>query len=760
MPETNAQGETRITTDANPGHVRVEATVDLPPGAEVQITIQYRSSAGAPQREQVINLEGGKEPIQKKLLFELEKIPEKLRFFERVLQKIPTRIKTIPLPFILLGAAIVVYYLVRLIRLSDFPIFFFTDEAVHTILASDLVRDGFKGSGGELFPTFFKSGSTYNAGFPVYLQVIPVLLGIRSVFVTRFISVTVTLLAAIGTGIIFSEVHNRRRAWLAVLVLSIVPAWLYHSRTAFETVEAVSFYTIFLMGYLKYRNGSYRWLIVSVLAAALAFYSYSPARVVMAFIGILLLISDFNYHRKMLRHLWQPLVTGMILIVPYLRFLYLHPGENERHLQLLNSYWIGNQPITWKIFQFLKIYIQGMNPFYWFIPNDVDLPRHVMSGMGHLGWFFFPFFLAGLIITIKKWKQPGYRLLIFALLAAPAGAAVAEIGITRAMFMVIPAAIFTAIGLDYLFDRMQSYFKIVKNREIYLFLFLVLVNFAFLDFVLTNGPLWHRNYGMNGMQYGGQQVFDRIAEIRKRDPHVPIVLSPDWANGTDTLARFFMGDPVPIELASMDAYIENQRSFPANTIFIFTPDDFNKVISSGKFNPMEVVDVLFYPDGTPGFTFAHLKYNSTAKWEFEQEIESRTYMDWAEVTLNGESVKAASSRLDMGILQSVFDNDEKTLVRSLVANPLIVEISFPEPKTYHTALVSIGGSASQISIYVIPEGSTTPLAASISVEDSSTTRTISLPIPTSLAFSRMRVELRTIRDGEPSHVHLWDIGLK
>jgi hypothetical protein len=462
----------------------------------------------------------------------------------------------------------------------------------------------------------------------------------------------------------------------------------------------------------------------------------------------------------MRRSLWLPALIGAILLLPYFRFLYLHPGENERHLQLLNSYWIEPQPFTWKLLQFFKAYLQGLNPFYWFIPNSVDLPRHIMKGMGHLGWFFLPFFLSGLVITIKRWKNPGYRLLIFALLAAPTGAAVAEIGITRAMFMVIPAALISAIGLDIAFMWLKRRLKIEKSIEIILFFLLALINLLFLDFVLTNGPLWFSNYGMGGMQYGGQQVFDRIKEIRQRDPQVPIVLSPDWANGTDILARFHMGDPVPIDLASMNAYIENNHPFSANTIFIMSPDDYNKIITSGKFDPMEVVDVLYYPDGTPGFIFAHLKYNNAALVTFEHEIESRKFLDSAQVSLNGEVVTAASSRLDMGGLQSVFDNDPKTLIRSLEANPLVLEVSFMKPKNFSTAWLLIGGSASQITIYVLPVGSQTPLAVSITVQDSAATRKITLPLPTNTAISRMRVELRTIRDGEPSHVHLWDVGLQ
>ena len=68
------------------------------------------------------------------------------------------------LPNILLALAVVIYLVVRLIGLSDYPIFFFTDEAVQTVLAQDFIRDGLRGYDGELFPTFFYNSFQYNLG--------------------------------------------------------------------------------------------------------------------------------------------------------------------------------------------------------------------------------------------------------------------------------------------------------------------------------------------------------------------------------------------------------------------------------------------------------------------------------------------------------------------------------------------------------------------------------------------------------------------
>ena len=50
-----------------------------------------------------------------------------------------------PFDLLLFLLALLIYALTRFIQLEDFPIYFFTDEAVQTILASVFVRDGLHG---------------------------------------------------------------------------------------------------------------------------------------------------------------------------------------------------------------------------------------------------------------------------------------------------------------------------------------------------------------------------------------------------------------------------------------------------------------------------------------------------------------------------------------------------------------------------------------------------------------------------------------
>ena len=201
-----------------------------------------------------------------------------------------------PLELSLFALSLTIYAITRFVGLEDFPIYFFTDEAVQTNLAADFIRDGFENYDGVLFPTYFENDYLYNLSISVYIQILPYLIFGKSVFVTRATSVLFTLTGAAAIGLILKEVFRIRHWWLGTLLLSITPVWFLHSRTAFETALFVSLYTWFIFFYLLYRTRSPRYLYPALLFGGLAFYSYSAGQLVIVCTGLLLLISDLRYH--------------------------------------------------------------------------------------------------------------------------------------------------------------------------------------------------------------------------------------------------------------------------------------------------------------------------------------------------------------------------------------------------------------------------------------------------------------------------------
>jgi hypothetical protein len=351
--------------------------------------------------------------------------------------------------------ALGIYLLVRLIGLERWPIYFFTDEAVQTNFAAELVQNHFVWHNGEVLPTFFENAGQYEMNFSVYVQIIPYLIFGKSVFVTRAVSVLVTLLGAAALGLILRRVFRLPLWWSGVLIFSIIPVWFLHSRTAFEPGESIALYILFLFFYMRYRTDKPWWLLPALFFGALSAYTYSPAQVAVAVTGALLLVSDLPYHW---RHKWIALAgfgTLAILALPYIRFLVLHPAANKDQLAIVSSYWVDEIPFTEKLRLFFTEYLRGFDPRYWYLadpPPGVTqtIIRHLMKGYGHLALWSLPFTVLGILLclwNIRSWK---FRTVLITLLAAPVGGAIAQITITRVLFMVVPSALLSSLGIGWL----------------------------------------------------------------------------------------------------------------------------------------------------------------------------------------------------------------------------------------------------------------------------------------------------------------------
>lgn len=755
---------------------RVNIHLTLAPGTNLEVSLDATNERGEPIESKVVRFHNDEIPIstdqdtqetfikKAKDVVQAGKQPEWLaislawlkRTWERVTHSLQFWYDN--RSYWLFIGALLIYLLTRLIALESFPIYFFTDEAVQTVLAQDFIRDSFTNYDHEVFPTYFVNGNQYNLGTSVYFQVIPLLIFGKSIFITRGTSVLITLLAAISVGLIMKRMVKSDYPWLAILVLSITPAWFLHSRTAFETALAVTFYALFLFCYLQYRQGSVRFLYAAVGAGALCFYSYSPAQMVMAVSAILLLISDARYHWQQRKYILRAFGIAVLLALPYIRFLIAHGSENIKHLQILQSYWLADLMPLEKLQRYLTQYIRGLNPVYWFLPNEIDFSRHVMDGYGHLLKYSLPFFGIGLLVAIRNFRSFTHRALLIALVAAPSGAALVELGITRALFMVIPASMITALGLD----AVLRWLKKIRISKALLsgvvFVGLAGFNFYLLNDAVVNGPMWSTDYGLGGMQYGARQLYAEVGNYLSEDPKAHLIISPSWANGADVVARFFYDDPQPFQLGSIDGYMIEKKELKPNTVFIMTPDELARVMPSPKFKNIHVIKTLPYPNAEPGFYFVTLDYSDDIDSILEAEISSRSILNETSLTLaDGTQVQAFISTLDMGSPENLVDTNFDSVARTAQANPMKIQVIFPEPHRISGVTVRVGGTPTEVTVYPYELSNADPFYYSMVKDETPDPRNVNVVFDKPLEVVRVDIEVKSTRDGEPAHVHVWEI---
>jgi len=755
---------THVEFEINSLHLHVG--LDLPPGAKVRISVTDTIDNEKHSFVVVGPAESPKQNKQKWVLgVSLKDYWDRLVLW----------LTTYHVELWLLAAGLVIYMLVRLNGLVNFPIYFFTDEAIQTTSAIDLVKNNLRSPEGILLPTFFKNGPYFNLGLSVYLQIIPYLLFGKSVFITRAVSVFFSLIAAVSISLTLRNIFNIKYWWAGVLVLSLIPSWFLHSRTAFETVIFVSCYAGFLYCYLMYRCRSPRYLYFALVMAGLAFYSYSPGQLVIAATGIALLILDVRYHWENRKMTLKVLIILVLIALPYLRFRLGSTFSPEEHLQLLNSYWVQPITLTEKLNRFWAEYSRGLSINYWFIPNTHDLERHIMKGYGNLPIFTLPFFIAGLILTILNIRKPAYRVLLVALLAGPLGSSLVGIGITRDLVFIVPATILIVIGVGYCLDRLE---KVLQSRlskrstnhpgkntlptwiSIGLFWFLVFANVLLARDALINGPRWFSNYGLSGMQYGASQLFPAITDYQKNHPDAHIIISPNWANGTDVLARFFSSVDDQFDLGSIDGHLIERKPLEENTVFVMIPDDYNKTISSGKFKDINIDKTLPYPDGQTGFYFIRLRYVDNVDEIFSAEKVARSALQQAEVMIDGDPVQVQFSMLDMGSIDLVFDGDEKTVARTLEANPFVIELIFPEEHQFSGYKMVLGSADSRVTAILYSTEGGQPAQSVADFDGSPSSPELDVNFGQTIPAQKVQFEVFQPYTGVPSNVHVWEIEFK
>ncbi len=656
--------------------------------------------------------------------------------------------------------ALVVYTATRLFRLEDWPIYFFTDEANQTLLAWAFVRDGFRDQFKTFFPTYFRNVYQFNLSTSVYAQIIPYLLFGRSIFVTRATAALLTLPGAAAVGLALRDAFHKRLWWAGVFALSLTPAWFLHSRTAFETTMMVSFFACAIYFYLRYRSGNPRALYAAVVMAGLAFYSHAAGQIVVVSTAVVLLLSDLRYHLQHRRQMAVAALLVVLVALPYVRFQVTHPGQTIDHLYRLDSYWLQDIPLREKLLRLARNYGIAISPAYWYLPNERDLPRHLMRGYGHISIGSAPFALLGLVLLLRRVREGVPRALLLTTLTAPLGGIVAGVGITRVLAFTAPVAVITGLGFAEAGEWLSRRIRYGILAPL-LFALLSLLSLLMLRDALTHGPTWYSDYGMGGLQYGAKQIAEAVQEIEAEQPGRPIFISPTWANGTDLVMAFLLPTGLPVQTINAGPFLQEQRDLSDTMLFVLTGPEYEDLLANPKAAGVTVERVLPYPDGRPGFYFVHWHYSDQAAALFEQERLARQRPVQAEVVIGGETVRVEHSYLDMGEIKNVFDGDVRTLARGYEANPFRLVLRFARPRSVSGLRLTTGSMDYELTLRLFASDESAP------VEYVETYRGLPGDPTVEVRFDRgperivrMELGIRNINEGDRAKIHLRELVLQ
>jgi hypothetical protein len=762
LPEGQVEPPSRSRQGGSGREIRLNLPADA--GPQVRVTVE-----SLPTRGRSTFLYSGILPVEDPKQASLVR-PRGLRGAWAALTATGARWRSGPLrahgsPEIAIAVAAALLYLItRLWMIDTFPIFFYSDEANNVWFGEQALQHGLLGDDGAWPAVYFPwDANRWTPAISVYLHGVVAALFGKSILVARTVNVLLTLAGTLAVAWILKE-HFRSRHWWASILLAIgIPAWFLYSRTVFDTVAATCYYAVFLLTYLHYRFHSARALPLAALAGAMAFYSYSNMQAIMVLLSACLFVSDFRYHAAH-RRIWLgtlPLVA--ILAVPFIQFRSLHPGSFVGNLTAIGSYWVEDLPLLAKLARYAQIYLQGLNPLFWFAPQVGQtsvLPNQNLAGSGHLGILMLPLMSLGLYVSLRNLRSPAHRLVLLSMLVVPVGAALDSIEITRVLAMVVPALILGGLGLEWLAARLPTIPYGVQ--AVVLAVALAGLGLARMHGALVDGPTSYTDYGLEGAQFGAKAVFqDTLPRLLAEDPKAVIVMTTTWANNTHEYPRFFFSkeDQARVGFGNARDYLVSKLPAGPHVIIGMTPAEYRDAVASPLLARVDVETVIYAPNGDPAFYFARFEYAEYADRYFRQQDLLRLQPVESTVQILGQSASVWHSRLSDSDISRLFDGLKETVVRGDRVNPLRVEVRFPQPIVLREVSLTVGSIQDfTVGLEVSSPSSSEPISLSERFRDLGLDPTVTFQLPApGVTTSTIALEIFDNTLGPEAQIHVWEI---
>lgn len=507
-----------------------------------------------------------------------------------------------------------------------------------------------------------------------------------------------------------------------------------------------------------YRAGWPRLIYGAVGLAMLAFYAAPPTRLAVPTVAILLALTDWHYHQKNRRLVLRALLLALAMASPLAIFLAQHPGAIQQELTAAGSFLTQDLQPLMKAGRLALNVLNGFNPFYWFLFDPNTLQQYRMGNYPPLTILLAPFVFWGVIVALRKIRQPAYRLIWIGWLAAAVGAAPFGGRLPELLLAVPFLAITAALGLNEAVRLGQHRWKSMPTwlPDTALLLGVGGGSLLLLFNALVKSPQWPADYGRDGLQYGASQIFAAAEGYAADNPQRSVLVWPEWSTDPDALRRFFAtaaGDQ--IRLGLLEPFFYRVDLSIGQFAFVIPNDQYQSVQSSGKFE-VTTVDQIAYPDGSAAFALVELAYTPQADKIMAQEAVRRRELVTERIRLDGEEVTVRHSVLDIGSPGYLFDGNPDSLIRSAEANPLVVELVFPQSRQIAAILVQLGSEPVTLKVILNPNGSS-PQTFTGHGAATDGMKELRLDFGGGTSVEALRLEVLDETTQEPAHVHLWEI---
>ncbi|KKT40324.1 hypothetical protein A3K29_02930 [Candidatus Collierbacteria bacterium RIFOXYB2_FULL_46_14] len=441
--------------------------------------------------------------------------------------------------YLLLITALVIGAFLRLWMLSSVPNGLTWDEAAIGYNAYSLLKTG-RDEHGAILPIVFKSFGDFKPGAYIYLTVPSVAIFGLNEFAVRFPSALAGILAIWGIYLLtreifatFAKEHSNQLASFAALALALSPWHVHFSHGAWE-VNVFTTLTIFALYYfLRFVKGK-STLYPTLFFACFSLAMYQAAKLLTPLVYLLFVIPFWKEFWYQLTPYFKP--KKILLTSPFILFglwiffgsLFGSAGNRLTTLSIFNykpgisaeTKAIDNQnPVTLDLFHnqkelstrlVLSRYLYHFSPEVLFYEGPIVSERGHLPGLGVLNPLEFIWLVIGFIWLVKS-LSPGSHdtpdrstaLVLGLLLVAPipASLTLAEFSTVRALFMAVPLAMISGVGIYYLYTNSKIFFSLFAG------VYILCTIYVFDNYFFHSQTVFAKEFN-----YGYKQVIQIIKE--------------------------------------------------------------------------------------------------------------------------------------------------------------------------------------------------------------------------------------------------------